>query len=152
AGRLVAASLGALSAPLAALIASRLGLTRRLSLIVGCLVALLPVNIWLSHVAKPDSGVALGILFLAWSILRKLDGPEAKGADVLIGIALAIAVSFKQTALFAAAPVLVGFVALLRWDCKLPWSRIARGLLVTSVAGILVWIPLNIGVLLDIRE
>src|SRR5947207_1022424 len=65
AGRLVAASLGALSAPLAAMIASRLGLTRRSSLIVGCLVALLPINIWISHVAKPDSGVALGVLLLA---------------------------------------------------------------------------------------
>jgi len=149
-GRLVAASLGALSAPLAALIASRLGLTRRSSLIVGGLVALLPVNIWLSHVAKPDSGAAFGVLLLAWSILRKLDDPEAKGADVMVGVALAIAVSFKQTVLFAAAPALAGFVALLRWDCKLPWSRIVRGLLVVLAACVLASVLFNIGVLLDI--
>ena len=150
-GRLVAASLGALSVPLAVLVASRFGLSRRSSLSVGCLVLLLPINIWLSHVAKADSGLASTVLFVAWAILRKLDDPEAKGTDITIGAAFAIAMSFKQTALFLIAPTLVGFVALLKWDRKLPWSRIARGLVVLSLAFIVTWMPLNIGVLLDIR-
>jgi hypothetical protein len=151
AGRFVSACLGALSAPLSALIARRLGLSRSSSLIVGGLVALFPMNVWVSHNGKADSGVAVGVLLLAWSILRKLDDPESKSDDVMVGVALAVAVSFKQTALLVVAPCLVGLMALLRWDCNLPWPRIARGLLVTSVASILAWVPMNIGILLDIK-
>jgi hypothetical protein len=152
AARFVSACLGALSAPLAALIGSRLGLTRRSSLIVGGLVALLPMSVWISHRARPHSAVAFGVLLLAWSILRKLDAPEAKDADIVVGVALAVAVSFKQTALLVAAPCLIGFVALLRWHCDLPWPRIARALLATSVASVLAWVPMNIGILRDIKR
>jgi hypothetical protein len=149
--RLVAVTLGALAAPLAALIASRLDLSRRSALIVGVMIGLMPVHLWLSHIAKPDSGVALGVLFLAWAILRKLDAPEAKGGDVIVGIALAIAVSFKQTAVFMAVPALAGLGALLRWDLGHPWSRIVRGFLAVLAACTVIWVPLNVGILADIR-
>ena len=151
AGRFVAACLGALSAPLAVLIARRLGLNRRSSLIVGGMVALFPINIWMSHVAKPDIGVASAVLLLAWSLLHKLDKPEAKGADIVPGVSLALAVSFKQTALLVVAPALIGLVVLLKWDRGLTWPKITRGLTVSLVACVLAWIPMNIGVLLDIE-
>lgn len=77
-GRLVAACLGALTAVFAALIAKRLGLSRRSSLVVGGMVAVFPFNVLLSHMAKTDSGVAFGVLLLTWSILRKRDEPESK--------------------------------------------------------------------------
>jgi Dolichyl-phosphate-mannose-protein mannosyltransferase len=150
AGRFVAASVGAFSAPLAALIAGRLGLTRRSSLIVGGMVAILPVNVWLSHFAKPDGGVASAGLLFVWSLLRKLGNPEAKGADVMVGVALAIVMSFKQTCLFLVAPALLGFVALLFWERKLSLSQITRGLLVSLLACVVAWAPMNIGILLDI--
>jgi hypothetical protein len=152
AGRLVAASLGALTAVLAALIAGRLGLTRRSSLVVGGLAALFPTDVWLSHVTKTDSGVVFGVLLLSWSILCKLDNPEETWADVLIGLALAITLSFKQTAVLVAAPLLVGMAALSRKECHLPWSEITRGLLLTLVACVLVWIPMNIGIFFDVNR
>jgi 4-amino-4-deoxy-L-arabinose transferase-like glycosyltransferase len=114
------------------------------------MVAILPINVWLSHFSKHDSAVSAAVLLIAWSLLRKLGNPDSKGSDVMVGVALAIAMSFKQTARFVAASALVGFVALLRWDCKLPWSRIARGLLVGLLACVVAWLPMNIGVLLDI--
>jgi hypothetical protein len=132
------------------MIANRLGLSRRSSLLVGVAAAILPLNVWVSHFAKPDSGVAFGVLLFVWSLLRKLDNLEARGSDVLVGVSLAIVMSFKQTALFVVAPALVGFVALLRWGCKLPWSRTAGGLLVSLLSCVIAWVPLNIGVLLDI--
>lgn len=151
AGRLVAACLGALTAVLAALIASRLGLSRRSSLVVGGLVALFPMDVLLSHMAKTDSGVAFGVLLLTWSILRKLDDPGAKRSDILVGVALAITMSFKQTALLLVAPLLAGMAALLKWDRLLPWSQVARGLFITLVASLLAWVPMNIGVLLNVK-
>ena len=152
AGRFVQACLGALTAVLAALIAGRLGLSRRSSLLVGAMVAIFPMNVWRSHIAKTDSGVAFGVLFLAWSILCKLDNPASKGADALVGLALAVAVSFKQTAILVAPPLLLGMTALLRWYCDRPWSEIARGLVVSLAACVLAWIPMNLGVLLDIKN
>jgi hypothetical protein len=115
------------------------------------MAAFLPVNIWLSHFAKPDVGLAFAVLLLAWSLLRKLETPEAKGVDVLIGVAVAIAVSFKQTSVFVVTPALVGLVVLLRWDSKVPWSRIARGLLVSLATCGLLCIPMNLGILLNIK-
>ena len=100
AGRFVAACLGALSAPLAALIASQLGLTQRSSLIVGGMVALLPLNIWCSHFSKPDSGVAFGRPSFGLVAAAQVGVPEAKGADVMVGMAIATVMSFKQTSLF----------------------------------------------------
>jgi hypothetical protein len=150
AGRFVAACIGALSGPLAVLIASRLGLSRKASLVVGIMVALLPVNVFWSHHAKPESGVASAVLFLAWSLLCKLDNPHARWPDVLVGLALALAISFKQTAIFVVAPLVLGFAALLRSDCRLPWSRIMNGFLIAVAVCVLAWIPMNIGVLMDI--
>ena len=152
AGRFVAACLGALTAVLAALIAGRLGLSRRSSLLVGAMVAVYPMDVWLSHLAKTDSGVAFGVLLLAWSILCKLDNPASKGADALVGLALAVVVSFKQTAILVAPPLLLGMTALLRWDCDRPWSGIARGLVVSLAACVLAWIPMNLGALLDFKN
>jgi hypothetical protein len=152
AGRFVQACLGATTAVLAALIAGRLGLSRRSSLLVGAMVAIYPMNVWLSHSAKTDTGVAFGVLLLAWSILRKLDHPASKGADALIGLALAVVVSFKQTAILIAPPLLLGMTALLRWDGDRPWPGIARGLVVSLAACVLAWIPMNWGVLLDIKN
>ena len=152
AGRFVAACLGALTAVLAALIAGRLGLSRRSSLLVGAMVAVYPMDVWMSHPAKTDSGVAFGVLLLAWSILCKLDNPASKGADALVGLALAVVVSFKQTAILVAPPLLLGMTALLRWDGDRPWSGIARGLVVSLAACVLAWIPMNLGALLDFKN
>lgn len=149
-GRLVSATLGAFTAVLAALIAGRLGLGRRSCLIAGVTVGLLPENVWIAHSAKTDSGVTFGLMLLVWSILRKLDAPASRGADVLIGLALAVAISFKQTAILVAPPLVVGLVAMLRWDSRLPWSKIARGLLVSMAACVAAGIPMNLGVLIDI--
>ena len=151
AGRLVSVCIGSLSAPLAVLIASRLGLTWRKSLAVGGLVALFPMNVWLSHVSKPDIGSASAVLLLAWSILRKWDNHGSKWPDAMVGAALAVALSFKPTALLVIAPCLIGFVAILRWDGRQSWSQIARGLLVSFVVCVLTWIPLNIGLLLGME-
>ena len=114
------------------------------------MVAILPLNVLWSHYSKPESGVAFGVLLLVWSLLRKLDVPDAKGADIVVGVAIATVMSFKQTALFLLAPALVGYVALLRWESGLEWSKIARGLLVALMACVVAWVPMNIGILLNI--
>ena len=150
-GRLVSASLGALSAPLAAAIAGRLRLPRTSSIMVGILVALLPINVLVSHFARPDVGAAAAVLFLCWTMLRKLDEPDSKWADVQVGAAIAFTLSIKQTTLFVVAPLLGGYVALLISEQRISRSRLAQGILVSIATSVVVAIPLTIGVLADLR-
>ena len=151
AGRLAAASLGALSAPLAASIASRLQLAVVPSTLVGLLVALLPINVLVSHFARPDVGAATAVLFLCWAILYKLDKPLDRRTDIVLGIAVAFALSIKQTNLFVVVPALAGCLAMLIADRQLTRSRLVQGVLIAIVTCIVVAIPLTIGVLSDIR-
>ena len=116
------------------------------------MVALFPINVWLSHMAKPDAGVAFSVLFLVWTILRKLDNPHTKASDVLVGVALALAASFKQTSVFVAAPVVLGLIVLLKAECKLGWARIVSGLALTVGACVLLWVLLNIGIWIDLKS
>jgi hypothetical protein len=75
-----------------------------------------------------------------------------KGADVLLGVAVAFALSIKQTNLFVVFPALAGCLLLLIADRQLTRSRMAQGLLISLVTCIIVAIPLTIGVLGNIRE
>lgn len=150
-GRLASACLAALSAPLAASIAGRMGLSRISSFVVGLLVALLPIGILVSHFARPDAGAATAVLFLCWAILCKLQEPEGRWVDVLLGIAVAFALSIKQTNVFVVFPVLAGCLALLITDRRLTRSRLVQGLLISIVSCVVVAIPLTIGVLIDIH-
>jgi 4-amino-4-deoxy-L-arabinose transferase-like glycosyltransferase len=152
AGRSVTVCLGALSAPLAALLAGRLSVTRKSTLLVAAMVALFPLDVLLSHIAKSDVGAGTTILLLAWLILRKLDDPEEKGIDAAIGATFAIGISFKQTALLPAAPAIAGMTVILAWQRGIPPGRIWRWLLVSGSVCILAWIPMNIGIILDLEN
>ena len=150
-GRLAAACAGALAAPLAAAIAARFGLHRRSALVVGLLVALLPINILLSHFARPDVWAATAVLFFCWAMLRALDQPETRSAFPLVGAAVAFALSIKQTNLFVVLPLLVGFAWLLRQRSGRAWSMILRGAGIAALTCVIVAIPLTVGILQDIR-
>jgi 4-amino-4-deoxy-L-arabinose transferase-like glycosyltransferase len=151
-GRLVSAILGALSVPLAVMIARGLSLSRRSALLVGLLVCLLPNDVYYSHIGKSDPAAATAVLLLAWSVLRKLDEPDGRGVDALIGASSALAVSFKQTSVFLVLTLIAGMVVALSWGNRLPMARIARGLLVAGTIAILAYIPMNIGIFLDLKN
>ena len=118
-GRLVSAFLGSLSVPLAAMIARRLSLSWRSALLVGLMVCLLPVDVSYSHIGKSDPATATAILLLAWLVLCKLDEPDTRGVDALIGFASALAFSFKQTSMVLVLMLIAGMVVL-SWRNRIP--------------------------------
>lgn len=150
--RVVTATLGALAAPLAVLLAERLRLGRWPSLFVGVLVALMPLHVYLSHFAKSDIGAVGALLFLAWAIVQKLDKPDAQWADAVVGFGAVLAPSFKQTTVLVVVPAALGLIMLLRWQRGVPWRQIGRSAGVALATGLLAAIPMNIGVLLDPRS
>ncbi len=148
--RLVVSVAGALAAPLSALIASRLGLSRMRCLLVGVAMALLPISVWQSHIGKQDLGVAASALLAMWAMLRYTQ--DLRRADaVLFGVSLALALSFKQSAVFVLIP-LSGALLLLAQRAGQSWSRLAQDTSVAAMVGIIVWVPLNIGLWLDLAN
>ena len=106
-GRAVTATLSATAAPLAALLALDHHVRKRDALIVGALVALLPGAIYWAHIAKSDSALGPAYLLILLTGFRLLDRIGSRGRALALGAALAIAVSFKQSAIFFIVPIAV---------------------------------------------
>jgi hypothetical protein len=145
--RLVVSVTGAVAAPLSATIAARLGLSRASCLLVGVASALLPISVWRSHIGKQDLGVAASALLAVWAMVRYAQ--ELRRVDaVWFGAAVALAASFKQSAVFVVAPLAVALLLLARRTGQ-SWPRLAQDSLIAVAVGIIVWVPLNVGVWLD---
>jgi hypothetical protein len=145
--RLVVSVTGAVAAPLSAAIAARLGLSRRSCLLVGVASALLPISVWRSHIGKQDLGVAAGALLAVWAMVR-YPQESRRVAVVWFGVAVALAVSFKQSALFVVAPLGVALLLLARRTGQ-SWPRLAQDSSIAVAVAIIAWVPLNAGVWLD---
>lgn len=146
--RAVAAACSACGPPLLFLVARALGAGRGWALAGGLAAALIPGEIFWSHIEKSDVALASAYLFAALAVFRLLDRPERLGRRLLLGFALALAVSFKQSAIFFLAP----FVAMAATESLRDAPRRAAmlaGWAVAVVAAAIAWAPLNLGILLD---
>ena len=130
------------------MIARRLSLSWRSALLVGLMVCLLPVDVFYSHIGKSDTATATAILLLAWLVLCKLDEPDMRGVDALIGFASALTFSFKPTSMVLVLMLIAGMVVL-SWRNRIPRHGSHHRLLIAAVVAILAWITMNIGILLD---
>lgn len=144
-GRFITASLGALSAPLAAMIASKLSI--RSAVLIGLILALLPADVLLSHLSKGDVGCSTAVLFLIWTYLRAYESPETKSA-ILMGLASALVISFKQSGLFFVLPFYLLALLHFRKEEKLT----AKFIFQSIGAGIFFGLIFNVGILGNFQE
>lgn len=147
--RLVTAGLGALLAPLFYFCARRLGFGRVSSLVTGLFAVVYPLAVYQSHIAKGDVAMASFIVAAIAATLARVDTQTPFRWDVLLGVAVVLAVSFKHSAVFILAPLVFGHLAVLAYyeglsACE---KAILRGLLSVAV----LWPLLNIGTLLDFK-
>ncbi len=148
--RLVTAMVSATAAPIAALLALNHQLTRGNAVIVGVIFALMPGAIYWAHIAKSDSGLGPAYLLILLTGFRLLDRIDSKARALALGAALAIAVSFKQSAVFFILPVafILGGAAL--WGVhRKPLRDVVPALITVFLSTLILWIPLNIGIVLD---
>lgn len=153
AGRLVCATIGALAAPLTALLASRFG-ARRLGIFgAGLLIALLPVNVLLSHISKStDVGMATAFILAALCFVDFTRDPANWKRAVALGAAIALAVSFKHSAVFFVAPLLLAAIVLAAPTFRDKNGALIRALLLIAATAGLLWIVLNIPILADLKN
>lgn len=148
--RLVTAAMGAALAPLFYLVAKQLHFKRSSCLLAGLFGVFIPVVILLSHFAKSDVGLAMAAVLVFWFMLRKFVAPQRIGIDIAFGFFIALAMSFKHSYLFIFLPLIVGY-AILLWRTY-DFTVAFKSLLISGVASLLTWIPMNIGIVLDFQN
>lgn len=147
AGRYLTAMLSALIAPLSLNIALRSGLALGRAVAVSVIVAFLPVAVMMGHISKGDSALATMCVAVLWTcIARYKSGPELRW-DIAIGVAVALALSFKQSAVFFVGPMAVAMLVVLG-RIEGP-ARTLRSLGTIVLVSVALFPILNIGIFLD---
>lgn len=151
--RLVVAALGAFLAPLAYLIAAKMGLRNRQAFAVGLVAAFFPLAVYLSHFAKSDVPLATGTVLCFWASLGRLNAKSDRLKlhwDLMFGVAFALAMSFKHSAIFGLLPLAIGVFILLGQQQGM--ASAIRSYWRAFVVFLVAWPSLNIGIVLDFKR
>lgn len=145
--RLVIALIAAAIAPLFYCFGRRLGLTKSDSFLAALLGVFLPAAVFLSHFSKSDLALASSMVWVFYIVFCKLENTHSKGLDLLLGLAVALAFSFKQTFLFIAAPLFLGYAFMLYKKAEA--SLLGMSLIRSAIVFLPLMILFNIGSILD---
>jgi hypothetical protein len=150
--RIITALWGALACVLAYAIGRLLGLRPRAALVPAALVALLPVHVLWSHVAKSDVPMATAFLAFVAACLWVARLQRFWSGAVLLGLAAALPLSFKQNAAFFMVLPFLLLAAQLTGPHAWPPRKTIRFLALSVGVGAVTWCILNIGAVLDLRN
>lgn len=146
-GRIVTATLSAFVAPLTFLLAITHGAGRRGAILAGAVAAFIPGSVFWANVAKSDVALAPAFLFVIVAASLLVERPSDRKRQILLGLAVALAVSVKHSAIFFVGPfLLMTMVSSRYWQ---PKPVPIDAWITSAVAAALLWIPLNIGIVLD---
>ena len=146
--RVVVAICSAIAAPIAWALARQIRLPRTAALLAGLAAILSPGAIYFAHIAKSDSGLAPAYLLALLCALRMIERPSSLSRPIQLGIAVGLAVSFKQSALFFLVPA---FAFLVPWSLYESSERpvLIRSWAVAIAASSITAALLNIAILAD---
>jgi 4-amino-4-deoxy-L-arabinose transferase-like glycosyltransferase len=148
AARLVSAAISATAAPLAVLLAREMKIPKWDSLLLGTVVALVSSSVFWGRIAKGDSGMGPALLLFMLAAVRFHSEPKQISKAILLGFSIALALSFKHSAIFFLAPALCILAALTAYDLG-QWRPWLVSWLIAFLATLAFWIPMNIGIVLD---
>jgi 4-amino-4-deoxy-L-arabinose transferase-like glycosyltransferase len=149
-GRLVVAALSAAAAPLTFLLALDLGIRIRVALLLSAVMVFMPAAVFWSEIAKSDNGLGPSFLLILLAAFRLYEDPSRVDRQIGLGVAAAIALSLKQSTVFFLVPTLFILFAVGIFSQQKKQVLVGAWL-VTGIAAVLTWIPLNIGILLNLR-
>ncbi|MGQ0457651.1 MAG: phospholipid carrier-dependent glycosyltransferase [Hyphomicrobium sp.] len=147
--RFVVAMISATAAPLTYVLARQLKLSEAWAFACGALIALAPGAIFWAHIAKSDSGLAPAYLLTIVTALYFLDDPQRMLRQIALAFAIALTVSFKHSGVFFLLPLAALVAARLLLNAPRPLA--VKALAQTAALSFAFWIPMNFGVLLDLR-
>jgi hypothetical protein len=149
--RVCVALISACAAPLAVMIARQLSMGRAGSLAAGIMIAVLPLSVLWSHFGKVDPGVGTSLMLASWALIGYSESRSIRDV-VWFGVAMALAMSFKHSALFMGVPLTLAFFTLGGVRDGSGLRRTARHTGIFLGVAIVVWIPLNVGLWMDIAN
>lgn len=147
--RYVTAAIGALSAPLFYDCARRVGLSAGHAFLVGSFAAIFPIAVFMAHIAKGDTGLAVSCLAVVWAFLVRIETFRVRRWDIILGVTVALAFGFKQSALLVLGPLAVGMIVVLARREGVGQALRSFGLSV--LVFLVLWPIMNIGILFDIE-
>jgi hypothetical protein len=148
--RFVVAALSATAIPITFILAIDQSIRTRVALVVSAVLIVAPASIFSVQIAKSDNALGPAFLLVLLTALRLCQDPNRVSRQAALGASCAVAISFKQSAIFFLIPaVFISFAAtVLSQKQTVP---ILRTWLLAFLVSALVWIPLNFGTLLNIR-
>jgi 4-amino-4-deoxy-L-arabinose transferase-like glycosyltransferase len=148
--RYIMAAFGALAAPVFYLIARRLKLPVWQSWAVGLMGVLIPITVYMSHIAKGDTALATFHVVAILALIMRHQSPGSVRADLLIGLATILAMSFKHSYLFVLVPLIIVHGILLWRNEGL--KALGKSFLISLAVALVLMPLLNIGILLDLSN
>lgn len=148
--RILTAVTSALLAPLFYLIARQLQLSKLWSIGVGLCAVALPLAVFMAHIGKGDTGLAVALVAAFGALIRRMQSDRPARWDLLLGLCVTLAVSFKHSAVFILVPLAIGMIVLIARSDGLKQALQAFGTALIPV--ILLWPIFNIGIVLDLKN
>ena len=148
--RYVTALCGAGLAPLFYLISRHMRQSTPIALTLGLLGALFPLGVFLGHIAKGDTALTTATIAAFFTLLIRLDTPHPRHWDIATGLAVTLALSFKQSAIFVLGPLGLAYLILIARSEGVAqgFRSFGRALVVV----IILWPVLNIGLVMDLNR
>lgn len=146
--RVVVAICSATAAPIAWALAREVRLSRNAALMSGVAGMVVPGAVYWAHIAKSDNALGPAYLLCMVCALRMIDRPASLARIVLLGASIAVAMSFKQSALFFIAPT---FAILMAWSFSQTAGvrTLTRSWAIALAVTVVVGAILNIAILSD---
>ena len=147
ASRVVTAILSAFLAPLTFVFGIVHGISSRSAALAGAAAALIPGSIFWAHIAKSDVALAPAFLLVGIAASLVIARPGQRGRQALLALAIALAVSIKHSAIFFLGPLMLLMLVI---STQQPHpGRLAAAWLISLIGAAILWVPLNIGIILD---
>ncbi len=148
--RYTTAMISALMAPLFFAFARQAQLKTPIAVWIGLMGALFPLGVFMAHIAKGDSALAVAIVWVFFCLWKRVETKHPKRWDFMTGLGVVLAVSFKHSAVFILGPLAIGWIIILlrregMQSCLASALRAGVGVLI-------LWPILNIGILLDLEN
>lgn len=148
AGRYLTVALGALIAPFGFNIARRVGLNGVSSLFVAATVTLLPIGMMIGRTSGADAGVATMCMAVVWALVARSQSHSVRRWDIALGVTIACAISFKQSALILIVPLALTMLLLEPRRSRSEMTVTSLGL--ALLVAVILYPLLNFGMVLDV--
>jgi len=138
-------------APLFYLLIRGLKFSKPYAVFAGLFAVFIPGMVLLSHISKSDVPLSVCVIFVFYAMLKQLKNPQSLSSSIILGLAIASAMSFKHSYIFFLLPLALGF-ALIFYQVADGVGSFAKKVVIVSCTALLFWCVFNIGILLDLEN